>query len=168
MSIVEEVSRRMLSKEELEGIAEAIREVEYKRAASVEALKIVQRRRGWVSDDALREVSRELEMSPEELDAVATFYNLVFRKPVGRHVILLCNSISCWIMGQESIRRRLHDLLGVGMGETTSDGNFTLLPVQCLGACDGAPALMVGTDLHRSVGPDDLEALLDPYRKRER
>jgi NADH-quinone oxidoreductase subunit E len=158
----------MLSKEEAEGIAEAIRDVEYKRAASVEALKIVQRSRGWVSDDALRDVARELEMTPEELDSVATFYNLIFRKPVGHHVILLCNSISCWIMEQEDIGCRLQELLGAGIGETTPDEAFTLLPVQCLGACDGAPALMIDTELHRSVAPDDLEALLDSYRKRGR
>jgi NADH-quinone oxidoreductase subunit E len=107
-------------------------------------------------------------MTPEELDSIATFYNLLFRQPVGRHVILLCNSISCWIMGQERIHRRLHELLGAGLGETTPDGAFTLLPVQCLGACDGAPALMIDADLHRSVASDDLEALLNSYRKRGR
>jgi len=158
----------MLSKEEAEEIAGVVRDAEYKRAASVEALKIVQRRRGWVSDEAVRDLARELEMSPEELDSVATFYNLIFRKPVGRHVILLCDSISCWILGQDGVQQRLQDLLGVGLGETTPDKTFTLLPVQCLGACDGAPALMVDTHLHRNVTVDELEGILDSYRERDR
>ncbi len=74
-----------------------------RKAAGIEALKIVQEHRRWVSDESLREVAAYMRMSPEELDSVATFYNMIFRRPVGRHVILVCDSISCWVMGYENI-----------------------------------------------------------------
>jgi NADH-quinone oxidoreductase subunit E len=155
----------VLGDEEKRRIDEQTGHYDDKRAASVEALQIVQRYRRWISNETLRDVALELGITPEELDSLATFYNLVFRKPVGRHVILVCDSISCWIVGGEGIGRRLEALLGVGMGETTADGEFTLLPVQCLGACDGAPALMIDADLHRNVDPENLEAVLDRYRE---
>ena len=79
-------------------------------------------------------------MTPEELDGVATFYNLVFRRPVGRHVALICDSVSCWIMGYEKLRQGLTSRLNVSLGETTADNRFTVLPIVCLGVCDHAPA----------------------------
>ena len=90
-------------------------------------------------------------MSADELDGIATFYNLVFRRPVGERVILLCNSISCWIKGCENLQRQIGEQLGIGLGETTADNRYTLLPVTCLGACDKAPVLMVGDELHEDV-----------------
>jgi NADH-quinone oxidoreductase subunit E len=111
----------------------------------------------------VRDVAGFLEMDPAQVDAVATFYNLIFRRPVGRHVILLCDSVSCWIVGYEQIRSRLTRELGIGLGETTPDDRFTLLPIPCLGTCDHAPALMVDSDLHRDLRPDDIPALLEEY-----
>ncbi len=136
------------------------------RAASVEALKAVQREHGWVSDEALAEVAAMLGMSPAALDNVATFYNLIFRRPVGDHVILLCDSVSCWVMDYEGILAALHRTLGIAPGETSPDGRFTLLPVPCLGACDGAPALMIDHDLHTDVDPAHLDELLARYPAR--
>jgi NADH-quinone oxidoreductase subunit E len=103
-------------------------------------------------------------MSPDDLDSVATFYNLIYRKPVGRHVILLCNSVSCWIMGYDRLRERLCRRLGIQLGETTADGRFTLLPIVCLGTCDHAPALLLDNDLHRDLSPDSVEQILESYR----
>jgi len=123
----------------------------------------VQRHRGWISDETLDEVADFLDMTPAELDSVATFYNLIFRKPVGRHVILLCDSVSCWIMGYESMLEYLKKRLGVGFGETTPDGRFTLLPHVCLGACDQAPAMMVDGDLHVELDPDKIDRILSMY-----
>ena len=133
------------------------------RAAAVDALKIVQEARGWVSDDALHAVSEVLGIPPADLDNLATFYNLIFRRPVGDHVILLCDSVSCWVMGYEAIRAKLGELYGIDFGQTSADGRFTLLPIPCLGACDGAPALMIDEDLHTNVDPDGLAELLDAY-----
>jgi NADH-quinone oxidoreductase subunit E len=153
----------MLTAEEIEEIRVECQRYEHKRAACIEALQIVQRRRGWVSDDVLADVARYLEMTADELDSVATFYNFIFRKPVGRHVILVCDSVSCWIMGYERILDRLKERLGIGFGETTADGRFTLLPNVCLGACDRAPVMMIDEDLHRDVDPQMLDRILDQY-----
>lgn len=133
------------------------------RAACLDALLAVQRRHRWVSDAHLREVARVLGMSPDDLDGVASFYNLVFRRPVGEHVILACDSISCWMLGGERIAARIGERLGVRPGETTPDGRFTLLPICCLGDCDHAPALMIGEDLHHDLREEDVDALLGRY-----
>ena len=138
------------------------------RAACIEALKVVQRHRGWVSDEALAAVAAMLAMTVEELDAVATFYSLVFRRPVGDHVILLCDSVSCWVMGYESLRAAFKEKLGIDFGETSADGRFTLLPVPCLGACDHAPALMIDEDLHLDVAVEGLDEILERYPAKER
>ncbi|MEJ2637937.1 MAG: NADH-quinone oxidoreductase subunit NuoE [Desulfosarcinaceae bacterium] len=153
----------MLTPQEIEEIEAEIPKYEQRRAVSVEALKIVQRHRGWVSDAALAEVARLLGMAAADLDAVATFYNLIYRMPVGRHVILVCNSVSCWVMGCETVFRHLGRRLGIGLGETTADGRFTLLPVVCLGACHQGPAMMVDDDLHVHLDPDRIDEILDAY-----
>jgi NADH-quinone oxidoreductase subunit E len=154
----------MLTTNEIEEIQGEFQRYEQKRAACIEALKIVQRRRGWVSDEALGDLAQFLEMTPDELDSVATFYNLIFRRPVGRHVILVCNSASCWIMGYDRIVDQLQKRLGIGFGETTTDGRFTLLPNVCLGACDHAPAMIIDEDLHMDVDPQMLERILSSYK----
>jgi NADH-quinone oxidoreductase subunit E len=135
-----------------------------KRAVCIDAMKIVQRHRGWISDESLQDIAQLLGMSLDELDGVATFYNLLFRKPVGRHVVLLCDSVSCWIMGYDRLRERLCSNLGVRLGETTADGRFTLLPIVCLGTCDHAPAMMVDEDLHRDLDPEKAEQALENYK----
>ena len=152
----------VLSPEEIAEIDAEIAHVPYRSAVAIDALKIVQAHRGWVSDESLRAIARHLGMSAEELEGVATFYNLIFRRPVGDNVILLCNSITCWIKGCESLQAKITEQLGVGLGETTPDNRFTLLPVTCLGACDRAPVLMVGDALHENV---DQETLKDLFRE---
>ncbi len=150
----------MLSADEQREIAEGQRRSPDRRAACVEALKIVQRTRGWISDDTLRELAGHLGMTADELDAVATFYNMIFRRQVGRHVIFLCDSVSCWIMGLEALRAELKQKLNVDFGETSEDRQYTLLPVACLGACDHAPALLLDGELHGDVDPQKLDALV--------
>jgi len=154
----------MLTTEEIKEIEHAIKLVPYKKAASVEALKVVQEHRRWISDESLRDVAQFLDMSPEELDSVATFYNLIFRKEVGKHVILVCDSISCWVMGYENLRDEIFKRLAVQYGETTTDGQFTVLPNCCLGTCDCAPALMIDHDLYRNVKPEQLDEILNKYK----
>jgi NADH-quinone oxidoreductase subunit E len=155
----------MLTTEEKKEIEAEFPRYEQKRAACVEALKIVQRHRGWVSDEVLIAVAEFLEMTPAELDAVATFYNLIFRKPVGKHVILVCDSVSCWIMGYERILQYLQERLGIVLGETTADGVFTLLPIVCLGACDQAPAMMIDDELYGNLDPAKIDEILANYTK---
>ena len=146
-----------LSEQELAAIDAEIGHVPYRSAVAIDALKIVQQHRGWVSDESLRAIARHLEMSAEELEGIATFYNLIFRKPVGERVILLCNSVTCWVKDCDGLQAKISERLGIGLGETTADNRFTLLPVTCLGACDKAPAMMVGDDLHENIDDQMLD-----------
>jgi len=149
----------VLSEQELGEIDAEIAHVPYRAAVAIDALKIVQAHRGWVSDESLQAIARHLDMSAEELDGIATFYNLIFRRPVGENVILLCNSVTCWIKGCDSLQQRISEQLGIGLGETTPDNRYTLLPVTCLGACDKAPVMMVGEELHEDVTEQALPGL---------
>ncbi|MFD3002738.1 NADH-quinone oxidoreductase subunit NuoE [Pontibacter toksunensis] len=153
----------MLTTEEIQKIEHEISLVPTRKNACIEALKIVQHNRGWISDESLKDVAEVVDMSPAELDSVATFYNLIFRRPVGRHVILLCDSISCYVMGYEGIRDHLYQTLNIKYGQTTEDGRFTLLPNCCLGTCDCAPALMIDNDLYRNLTVDQLDEILKNY-----
>ncbi len=136
---------------------------EQPQAACIEALKIVQRRHGWVPDGAIPAIASALGIATASVEGVATFYSLIFRQPVGRHVILLCDSSSCFLTGYDALREALVEQLGIGYGETSADGRFTLLPVCCLGACDRGPAMMIGEDTYGPVAPEDLSGLLEAY-----
>jgi NADH-quinone oxidoreductase subunit E len=150
-----------LSDSELAEINAELAHVPYKSGAAIDALKIVQQHRGWVSDESLRAIARHLDMSADELDGIATFYNLIFRQPVGEKVILLCNSVSCWIKGCDRLQRQITDKLDIELGETSDDDQYTFLPVTCLGACDKAPVMMVGDDLHEDVTEHTLREVFD-------
>jgi NADH-quinone oxidoreductase subunit E len=157
----------MLSPQELKEIEHELAHYEQPSAATIEALKIVQKHRGWVSDEAVRDIAAKLKTSAADVDSVATFYNLIFRKPVGRHVIFQCDSVSCHIMGADGLRAKLQAKLGIEPGQTTADGRFTLLPIVCLGTCDRAPAMLVDQDLHRDledISEQSLGELLDGYK----
>jgi NADH-quinone oxidoreductase subunit E len=154
----------MLTVEERDEIEAELTRYPTKEAVCIDAMKIVQRHRGWVSDESVRDIAELLEMSPADLDGVATFYNLNFRKPVGRHVVMLCNSVSCWILGYERMREHLISRLGIQFGETTPDDRFTLLPIVCLGACDHAPAMLVDNELHTDLSPDRIDEVLEAYK----
>ena len=155
MSTVEQ-----LTEEERVEIIALARNHETKRSACIEALKYVQGHYRWVSDRHLGEIAALLEMSRAELDGVATFYNLIFRRPVGAHVIFLCDSISCWIMGRDAVCTHFRQRLGIDPGETTTDGMYTLLPIVCLGHCDHAPAMLLDDTLHGDVDPARVDKLL--------
>ena len=154
----------MLSITEKQKIEDEIKKFPKKSAACIEALKIVQEERRWVPDEVIHDIAGILEMTPSEVDSVATFYNLIFRKPVGKHVILLCDSISCYVMGYEGILQQLNNKLGITFGETTGDNRFTLLPIQCLGNCDRSPTMMIDNDLYSNLNPDTLSEILDKYQ----
>lgn len=153
----------MLTEEEKKEITAELAHCEHKSAASIEALKVVQKRRGWVSDASIRDLASLLDMTPAELDGVATFFNFIYRKPVGRHVIAICDSMVCWSLGYDPLRELLRKKLGIGFGETTEDNRFTLLPASCLGACDRAPAMLVDEDLYSPVTPEMLDRILERY-----
>ncbi|MGA2976835.1 MAG: NADH-quinone oxidoreductase subunit NuoE [Spirochaetia bacterium] len=150
----------MLSELDKKRIEEEARLHEHRRTAVSDALLIAQESRGWVSDEAIAEVAGLLGMSREEVEGIATFYELIFRQPVGRHVVMVCDSVSCWITGEERILDHLTQRLGIGLGGTTPDGAFTLLPVGCLGACDAGPAIMVDGKLYGNLTPARADEIL--------
>ena len=157
----------MLSPAELKEIEHELAHYEQASAATIEALKIVQKHRGWVSDEAVKDIAAVLKTSAADVDAGATFSNLIFRKPVGRRVIFQCDSVSCHIMGADGLRKKLENTLGIKPGQTTSDNRFTLLPIVCLGTCDRAPAMLVDKDLHRNLedlSEQSLGELLAGYK----
>ena len=159
----EEEREAMLSVEERKEIEMKFTDYPNKQAMSIESMLIVQRHHGWVSDESLHDISQLLGLSVADLDGVATFYNLIRRKPVGRHVALVCDSVSCWIMGCERVRDRICSRLGTSLGETTADGCFTLLPIVCLGACDHAPAMMIDGKLYEDLSEQRIEEVLAQY-----
>ena len=153
----------MLTDEERRAIEAEVVDCECPESASVEALQAVQRLRGWISDEAIRDIAPFLRMSPEQLDGVATFYSFIFRRPVGRHVIFICDSVTCYIMGHENILAHLTERLGISMGETTADGRFTLLPTSCIGLCDHSPAMLVDEDLYGDLDSAKIDEILKSY-----
>ena len=153
----------MLSTEERHEIDEEIRRYPDKRAVCIEALKAVQRHRGWVPDESVDDIAEYLDMQPAEVDSVATFYNLIFRRPPGRHTIMLCDSVSCWLTGYRDIHAHIKSRLGVDFGGTTEDKRFTFLPIVCLGHCEVAPAMMVDEDMHTNLTPQRVDEILNRY-----
>ena len=130
----------------------------------VDALRAVQAHHGWVPDEGVALVAELLGVLPVEVEELATFYDKIFRLPVGKRVIHVCDSICCWANGGEELAAHLQRILGIGFGETTADGIFTLLPTCCLGACGEAPAMMVGLTTHGALTPEKVDAILASYR----
>ena len=133
------------------------------RAASIDALRIVQKHRGWVPDDAIAGIGDVLGIPASDVEGVATFYSRIFRQPVGRHVIFVCDSIACFLTDYQALLDAISARLGIGFGETTPDGRFTLLPICCLGNCDKGPSIMIDDDTHGPVSPTQVDALLEQY-----
>lgn len=154
----------MLTETEKKEILDETKQYPSPQGACIDALKVVQKYRGWVSDESVKDVAEILKMSNEEVDSVATFYTRIYRKPVGRNVILVCDGISCMIMGYESVYDHISKKLGISFGETTSDDRFTLLPISCLGDCDHAPSMMINDDHYNNLTLEKLDELLDDYK----
>jgi len=148
---------------EREAIEHEMAHYEDARAACIGALMIVQQNRGWVPDGAIAAVGDLIGIPASDVEGVATFYNLIFRQPVGRHVIKVCDSIACFLTGYDDLKAALCAELGVDLGETTPDNRFTLLPICCLGNCDKGPTLMIDNDLHGPLTPAAVRDLLDTY-----
>jgi NADH-quinone oxidoreductase subunit E len=149
----------MLTEEEKKEILEEAEAFPFKKAAVIDALKVVQKHKGWISDDSIQDVAEFLDMSPDEVDSVATFYSRLYRHPVGRNVILICDGITCMIMDYESIYEHVSKKLGIKFGETTPDNCFTLLPISCLGDCDKAPSMMINNELYSNLTVEKVDEL---------
>lgn len=154
---------RQLTEAEIHEIEHEKTHYPYTQAVGLEALKIVQKHQGWVSDESMLAVAEYLDIPVADLEGVATFFNLIYRKPVGRNVILFCDSVACWMLGCDSLKEHISRKLGIDYGQTSEDGQFTLIPVPCLGDCDKAPVMMVGRDTHRNLTPETIDQILEQY-----
>jgi NADH-quinone oxidoreductase subunit E len=134
------------------------------REAAVDVMKELQRNYGWLTDEAVAEAASLLGLSTLQVEELATFYEMIYRRPVGRAVVHVCDSISCWAMGGESLLRHLEGMLKIEVGGTTADGAFTLLPCSCLGNCGDAPAIMIGERQYGKVTPEVAAAILAEMR----
>ncbi len=130
------------------------------RSALLPALEIAQREAGYLSPQVLREVALLMDLPPVEVASVASFYTMLYRRPVGKHVIQVCTNISCSLMGAEHIVDVLRKKLGIEVGETTPDGRFTLLTVECLGSCGTAPMMQVDDTYYENLTEERLDAIL--------
>ena len=155
----------MLPTELRESLKLQITSADHPRELVVDVMFAIQDRFGYLSDEAVAEVADLLGMTPLEVDELATFYTFVYREPVGKYVIHVCDSVVCWMDGYESIRDHLCNKLGIEMGGTTADGLFTLLPVCCIGYCDRSPAILINKKVYGPLTPVKLDEILERLRE---
>jgi NADH-quinone oxidoreductase subunit E len=138
-----------------------------KRSAVLAALYLVQEQQGYLTGNGMRHVAEILEMTPAEVEDVATYYVMFFKEKVGKYVIQVCRTLSCALAGAERVTEALSAKLGIAPGETDPSGMFTLLEFECLGACDRAPIVMVNNEhWHEKVRPEDVGRLLEEMQTR--
>lgn len=132
-----------------------------KEAAILPVLHLAQREFGCISEEEEKRVAEILEIEPIQVREVVTFYTMLNQKPVGKYHIQICSNLSCSLMGAGSLIDYLKEKLGIGLGETTPDKKFTLSEVECLGACETAPSMMVNFDYHGSLDKKKIDEILD-------
>jgi NADH-quinone oxidoreductase subunit E len=151
----------MLPEELKSELQEKIGSAAYPREMAIDVINALQDHYGYFSDEALAQAAQLLGMSHLEVDELATFYTFIYREPVGRYVIHVCDSLICWMENGENLVDHLRQRLGIDMGQTTADGLFTLLPVCCIGYCDRAPAILVNRMVHGPLTIASLDRLID-------
>ncbi len=132
-----------------------------KQAALLPVLWVAQETWGWISREAAEEVARILDLAPAHVSGVLTFYTMYNLEPVGRHLLQFCTSISCHLAGARGILDHCRERLGIELGQTTPDGRFTMVEVECIAGCDRAPSMMVDDTYHEPMDRAKLDALLD-------
>jgi len=157
------MNNQILSRPVLDAIASELQKypAEQKQSAVMAALRFVQEENNWISREAMDAIAGVLGMQPIQVYEVATFYSMYRLKNSGRHQINVCTNVSCMLCGSSEVVSHLEDRLGVELGQTTTDGRFSLNEVECLGACGGAPMLQLDRDYHENLTPETLDALLE-------
>jgi NADH-quinone oxidoreductase E subunit len=135
-----------------------------KRSAVLPALYLVQQQQGYITANGIRAVAEALDITRADVEDVVSYYTMFYRKPVGKYVVNVCRTLSCAINGAERVTEALAHTLGIKPGETDARGTFTLMEVECLGACDRAPVVMVNDAWHECLAPEDVGKLIDDLR----
>jgi NADH-quinone oxidoreductase subunit E len=157
----------MLPIETKTAISRRIEESDDPREAAVDVMYLLQRHYGYLTDEAVREGAALLGMTPLEVEELATFYDFIYREPVGKYVIRVCDSTICWMDGHESVLAHLTRKLDIPVGGTTADGLFTLLPVCCIGFCDQAPAMLVNGEPYGNLTSESIDRILETLRREQ-
>jgi NADH-quinone oxidoreductase E subunit len=139
---------------------------ERRKSAILPALYLAQAQQGYITANAARHVAQVIGCTPAEVDDVVTYYTMFYRRPVGKYVLQVCRTLSCALGGAERVTEELAAKLGVKVGETDATGQFTLVEVECLGACDKAPVVLVNDRWHECLKPEDAARLVDDLRAR--
>jgi NADH-quinone oxidoreductase subunit E len=148
-----------------EKIDEIVHKSETKQSALIPILHEVQSEHGWISNESMKEVAELLGIPPASVQSVATFYTMFFTKPVGKHVLWLCRTLSCALRGAEQVEHYLSEKLQIRTGETTSDGRFTLLEAECLASCGTAPVMLINDELHENLTKKKIDEIVERLRK---
>jgi NADH-quinone oxidoreductase subunit E len=160
-SVVEAGEKRTFPPEARARIDGILKRYPTKQAALLPVLWVAQDTWGWISKEAAEEVARLLELPPSHVDGVLTFYTMYNLHPVGRNLLQFCTSISCHLAGAGALVERCGKRLGIGLEETTGDGKFTMVEVECIAGCDRAPSMMVNDRYHEPMDEKKLDELLD-------
>ena len=137
-----------------------------RKSAILYALYLVQQQQGYITGAAMRHVAEQIRCTAAEVEDVVSYYTMFYTKPVGKYVLNVCRTLSCALLGAERVTEELSEKLGIRPGQTTPDGTFTLIEVECLGACDRAPVVMVNDDWHERLAPDQVGKFVDDIRAR--
>jgi len=135
-----------------------------KRAAMLPTLWLAQKQFGWLSPDVMAYVAGLIDVAPSKVYEVATFYTMFHKQPVGKYHFQVCRTLSCQLCGAEGVTAHLKKRLGIGLGETSADGKFTLSEVECLGSCGTAPMLQLNDDYHEDLTEEKLDQLIDSLK----
>ena len=137
-----------------------------RKSAILYALYLAQNQQGYLTASAMRHVAEQIGCTPAEVEDVVSYYTMFYTRPVGKYVLNVCRTLSCALLGAERVTEALSAKLGVTPGQTTSDGEFTLIEVECLGACDRAPVVMVNDDWHERLAPEQAGQFVDDLKAR--
>ena len=157
-------SKLKLSSKALAEIDRHIAKYPEKRAALMPALTVAEREFGWLSDQAMACVAEVMGLTKAEVFGVATFYSMYKFRPMGRHIIQFCDNISCMLVRADDLLDHFKKTLGIGPGETTADDRFSLVTMECIGACGTAPAMLVNKDFHDNLTAQKIDKILEKYK----
>ncbi len=159
------MSEQLLTAETRKRIEELMSRYPKPRSAILPALHVVQEQLGWVPEEAQAEVAEMFQMPAAEVASLVTFYYMYHRKPVGKYVLKVCRSISCWLRNSDALEHNLCEHLGVEVGEMTEDGMFTVVHGECLAGCVHAPVMQVNDRFMERVDPDKVPEIIEKLRK---
>jgi NADH-quinone oxidoreductase subunit E len=153
------------TQENLEKVNDAIKRYPDKQAAVMPALWIAQQQNGWISNEVMKEISKILEINPEDVLGVVTFYTMYHQKPMGKYHLQVCTNVSCMLRGAYDIYEKVKQNLGINNMEVTADHKFSLEEVECMGSCGTAPIIAINEDFYENISLEKVNKIIDDIKK---